>query len=299
MPQLILTNSSVESVTTTFSDTIFTKDGFQAQGTHGAADALQSVQELIKIRRRRTEQLGGSGPQRLASAARPTKPHPSQPHQPGLRGAPSVALPAALDKGGIVQPALAAVCAAWSPVFTAGPLLGFSARPPSPPPTPFPPRPPFCRGKCPKHHQDPLFHTFCRARTAHGLNIKHWMFGLPKGVATLPRSGSDPRTNISRHSQHISTAFTLMFRVGARAEASGGDNVFLAVGTLGGVLWLWQLQLPNSYTMSSSAPYPVLRLVRFTTAGSLANMVSSRVAMLPCETMRAYGLDPQLPFSGL
>jgi len=169
----------------------------RSQGTHGAADALQSVQELIKIRRRRTEQLGGSGPQRLASAARPTKPHPSQPHQPGLRGAPSVALPAALDKGGIVQPALAAVCAAWSPVFT--------------------------------------------------------------------------------------------------AEASGGDNVFLAVGTLGGVLWLWQLQLPNSYTMSSSAPYPVLRLVALHQVTTVGSVTTLTYAQPPAASSTVDGVPPAVP----
>lgn len=42
---------------------------------------------------------------------------------------------------------------------------------------------------------------------------------------------------------------------------SDGACVYLAVGTMGGILWLWRLQLPGSYTPPASAPDPEMKLV--------------------------------------
>ncbi len=47
----------------------------------------------------------------------------------------------------------------------------------------------------------------------------------------------------------------------AGRAGSDGACVYLAVGTMGGILWLWRLQLPGSYTPPASAPDPEMKLV--------------------------------------
>lgn len=52
---------------------------------------------------------------------------------------------------------------------------------------------------------------------------------------------------------------------GSRKQDAGGGSgtaVLLAVGTQGGLVWLWSLPLPAAYTLQQAAPRPAAKLVR-------------------------------------
>jgi hypothetical protein len=74
-----------------------------------------------------------------------------------------------------------------------------------------------------------------------------------KAAASAAASGSDTGRDGSGKQE-----------AGCSSNSGGGSGraVLLAVGTQGGLVWLWSLPLPAAYTLQRTAPRPAAQLVR-------------------------------------
>lgn len=53
----------------------------------------------------------------------------------------------------------------------------------------------------------------------------------------------------------------MLFLADVPAGSNCSDCIFLAVGTSGGVLWLWRMKLPGRYTLHTDEPLETFELV--------------------------------------
>lgn len=73
-----------------------------------------------------------------------------------------------------------------------------------------------------------------------------------------------------------------------------GQCVFLAVGTAGGVLWLWRMKLPGSYSLRLDEPDSPFELVGMHLVSSLSSVTAVTYAQLPPPTAPRLTLPPPL-----